>query len=292
MEGSEQFLAERFEANRPHLRSVAYRMLGSLADAEDAVQEGWLHMQRSNTTAIDNLAAWLTTVVGRVCLDMLRARKSRDEHPQDTYVPDPIVTPAIDSDPEENAVMADSIGLAMMVVLDTLSPNERLCFVLHDVFAVPFDEIAPIVGRTPAAARQLASRARRQVQGAPRTASTSPKRQRAIVSAFLNAAQDGDFDQLINVLDPGVVLRADFGASPASRTAEGADAVAGGAILFGQLNGHGTRFDPVTVDGDSGMLVYRDGELVTVIGFGIEAERIVAISILADPTRLAALAIP
>src|SRR5437667_1597908 len=196
-----EWLAERFEEHRTHLRAVAYRMLGSVSEAEDAVQEAWLRLSRSDTSDVENLRAWLTTVVGRVSLNMLRSRKSRREESLDTHVPDPIVGRADGTDPEREAEMADSVGLALLVVLDTLSPAERLAFVLHDMFAVPFDEIAPMTGRSPAAARQLASRARRRVQGA-RVPDVDIRRQRKVVDAFLAAARNGDFDALVAVLDP------------------------------------------------------------------------------------------
>src|SRR5437763_9236395 len=204
--GAEDFLAERFEAHRAHLRAVAYRMLGSLAEADDAVQEAWLRLHRSDASGVENLGGWLTTVVGRVCLDMLRSRRSRGEEPMDVRVPDPIVSREDGIDPEHQALLADSVGLALLVVLDTLDPAERLAFVLHDMFGVPFDEIAPMVGRSPAAARQLASRARRRVQGAAAVPDTDLSRQREVGDAFFAAARDGDFDALVAVLDPDVVL--------------------------------------------------------------------------------------
>ena len=210
------WLAERFEENRTHLRAVAYRMLGSLSEADDAVQESWLRLSRSDTSGVENLGGWLTTVVARVCLDMLRSRKSRREEPLDVHVPEPIVSREAGTDPEHEALLADSVGLALLVVLETLAPAERLAFVLHDMFAVPFDEIAPIVGRSPAAARQLASRARRRVQGCGRALPDADlTRQREVVDAFLAAARGGDFDALLAVLDPDVVLRADRAAVPA-----------------------------------------------------------------------------
>ncbi|MDQ2943200.1 MAG: sigma-70 family RNA polymerase sigma factor, partial [Candidatus Dormibacteraeota bacterium] len=222
-------LAMRFEANRTHLRAVAYRMLGSLSEADDAVQEAWLRLSRSGTTGVENLSGWLTTVVARVCLDMLRSRKSRREEPLGAPGPDPILSHGDGTDPEHEALLADSVGLALLVVLETLAPAERLAFVLHDMFAVPFDEIAPIVGRSPAAARQLASRARRRVQGAATVSKTDRTRQREIVDAFLAASREGNFAALLALLDPDVVLRSDdaavrTGASPEVR---GAAAVAG-----------------------------------------------------------------
>ena len=206
----QDWLAERFEANRSHLRGVAYRMLGSVTEADDAVQEAWIRLSRTDTSQVDNLRAWLTTVVGRVCLNMLRSRKTRRESPLETHVPDPILSPEAGLDPEQEALLGDSIGLALLVVLDSLTPAERVAFVLHDVFAVPFDDIAPIVGRTPAAARQLASRGRRRVQGAP-VPDVDLEGQWAVVDAFLAAARDGDFERLLAVLDPDVVVRSDGG---------------------------------------------------------------------------------
>src|SRR5919108_6508012 len=203
------WLAERFEANRPHLRAVAYRMLGSLSEADDAVQETWLRLGRADTSGVENLGGWLTTIVARVCLDLLRSRTARREEPLDEHLPDPIVSRQDGLDPEQQALLADAVGLGLLVVLDTLTPVERLAFVLHDMFAVPFEEIAPIVGRSPTAARQLASRARRRVRGAATMPDTDLARQRAVVDAFLAAARNGDFDALLAVLDPDVVVRAD-----------------------------------------------------------------------------------
>src|SRR5919197_923014 len=222
-----EWLAERFEEHRRHLRAVAYRMLGSLNEADDAVQEAWIRLHRSDAAAIENLGGWLTTVVGRVCLNILKARGSRREEPAGVHVPDPVVSPESGVDPEQEALLADSVGLALLVVLETLTPAERLAFVLHDMFAVPFDEIAPIVGRSPAAARQLASRARRRVQGAP-PPDAGLAEQRRVVDAFLAAARGGDFDALVALLDPDVVLRVDRGAVPTGglRQIHGAAAVA------------------------------------------------------------------
>src|SRR5215213_9320501 len=229
----QDWLADRFEANRSHLRGVAYRMLGSLSEADDAVQEAWLRLSRADTRDVENLRAWLTTVVGRVCLNMLRSRKTRREAPLETHVPDPIVSSAEGIDPEQEALLGDSVGLALLVVLDSLTPAERVAFVLHDVFGVPFDEIAPIVRRTPVAARQLASRARRRVQGAP-VPDVNLDGQWAVVDAFLAATRDGDFERLLAVLDPDVVVRSDGGpARPALRSvARGAQAVAEQAMSF------------------------------------------------------------
>src|SRR5437763_12936740 len=274
--GAEDFLAERFEAHRAHLRAVAYRMLGSLAEADDAVQEAWLRLHRSDTSGVENLGGWLTTVVGRVCLDMLRSRRSRGEEPMDVRVPDPIVSREDGIDPEHQALLADSVGLALLVVLDTLDPAERLAFVLHDVFAVPFDEIAPMVGRSPAAARQLASRARRQVRGqapAPNPAMTS---QRKAVDAFFAAAHDGDVGRLVAVLDPEVVLRSDRGTRypGASVVIHGAGAVAARALTFTRLSPHAK---PALVNGAAGVDVVRRGQPFAVMGFTVVGSKIVAI---------------
>jgi RNA polymerase sigma factor (sigma-70 family) len=280
-------LAARFEENRPRLRSVAYRMLGSLSEADDAVQEAWLRLHRSDAAAIDNLAAWLTTVTARVCLDILRTRESRREETLErshVRIPDPIVSNAAGMNPEDEALLADSVGLALLVVLETLPPAERLAFVLHDMFAVPFDEIAPIVDRSPTAARQLASRARRRVQGAPTVPDADPARQRAIVDAFLAAARDGDFEGLLAVLDPDVVLRADAGALPLSREVRGAQAVAAGAMEFAALASSGR---PALVNGAAGLVAAPEGRPFSVLGFTIAGGRIVEIDVLADPERLA-----
>src|SRR5437660_4335123 len=229
-----EWLAERFEAERPHLRAVAYRMLGSLSEADDAVQESWLHLSRSGTSGVKNLGGWLTTVVARVCLNMLRSRNVRREESLSVHVPDPVINPVEELQPEEEALLADSVGLALLVVLDTLTPAERLAFVLHDMFELPFEEIATMVGRTPAAARQLASRARRRVKGAD-IPEPDPDldRQREVVDAFFTAARAGDFDALVAVLDPDVVLRADFGAKRPGipRVIHGAAAVAKQALI-------------------------------------------------------------
>src|SRR6187455_1748357 len=241
----QDWLAERFEANRSHLRGVAFRMLGSVTEADDAVQEAWIRLSRTDTSDVENLRAWLTTVVGRVCLNMLRSRKSRREAPLEaslqTHLPDPILSPAEGIDPEQEALLGDSIGLALLVVLDSLTPVERVAFVLHDVFAVPFDEIAPIVGRTPVAARQLASRARRRVQGAP-VPDVDLEGQWAVVDAFLAAAREGDFDRLVAVLDPDVVVKADGGETRPNlvSTVHGAKAAAAQALTFRQFAGTAT----------------------------------------------------
>lgn len=281
-------LAEGFEAHRGHLRAVAYRMLGSLSEADDAVQEAWLRLSRSDTAAVENLGGWLTTVVGRVCLDMLRSRTARREEPLGVHLPDPVISGETGPGSEDQALLADSVGLALLVVLETLAPAERLAFVLHDLFAVPFDEIAPIVDRTPAAARQLASRARRRVRGAAPVPDADLARQREVVGAFLAAARDGDFEGLISVLDPDVVLRADYGPAPAPapREVRGAAAVADQALTFSRLSGPGLLARPALVNGAVGVVSSRDGRPFSVLAFTVTDGRIVAIDILADPERL------
>jgi RNA polymerase sigma-70 factor, ECF subfamily len=282
------WLAQRFEKDRTHLRAVAYRMLGSLSEADDAVQETWLRLGRSDTSGIDNLGGWLRTVVARVCLDALRSRKSQREEPLGVHVPDPIVSRGDGIDPEHEALLADSVGLALLVVLEKLSPAERLAFVLHDMFAVPFDEIAPIVDRSSAAARQLASRARRRVQEQAPIPDASLGRQREVVEAFLAASREGDFEALVVVLDPDVVLRADAGTAPtaASREVHGAQAVAKLALAFTQV----ARFSrPALVNGAVGLVTLTGGELFSVMGFTIKGGKIVEIDILADAARLAPL---
>ena len=279
-----EWLAEQFEEHRAHLRAVGYRMLGSASEAEDAVQESWLRLGRADVSAVENLRAWLTTVVARVCLDMLRTRASRREDPLDVHVPDPVITRA-DRDPESDAMLADSVGLALLVVLETLEPAERLAFVLHDVFGMTFDEIAPIVERSPAAARQLASRARRRVQSKAPNPEHDLHQQRRVVDAFLTAARDGDFERLVAVLDPEIVLRADGGAlAGASRIVRGAQAVAAQASTFSRL-GLSNQF--VLVNGNIGLVSRRsDGRLFSVLGFTIAGGKVVEIDILADPERL------
>jgi RNA polymerase sigma factor (sigma-70 family) len=280
------FLAEQFEAHRTHLRAVAYRMLGSVTEADDAVQESWLRLSRSNASEVENLGGWLTTVTARVCLDMLRSRKARREEQFGPHVPEPIVDPVDGTAPEHETLVADSVGLALLVVLETLDPAERLAFVLHDMFGVPFAEIAPIVDRSPEAARQLASRARRRVRGAPEP-DPDIAAQREVVAAFLAAAREGDFDALLRVLDPGVVLRADTGALAvvASREVRGAEAVARQARGFtGMLD---VRL--ALVNGAIGFVATRDGELFSVGGFTVRGGKILEINILADPERLSRL---
>ena len=279
------YLAEQFEANRTHLRAVAYRMLGSVSEADDAVQEAWLRLSRSEPSSIENLGGWLTTVVARVSLDMLRSRKSRHEEQLGPHVPEPIVSSAAGVDPEHEALLADSVGLALLVVLETLDPAERLAFVLHDMFAMPFDEIAPLVDRSPAAARQLASRARRRVRGAAPVPDPDLERQREVVDAFMAASREGDFDALVAVLDPNVVLRADGGAERAglSKEVRGARAVAEQALLFRHL---GEFARPALVNGAAGLVTAPDGKPFSVLGFTIAHGKIVEMDILADPERL------
>ena len=280
-------LAERFEAHRPRLRAVAYRMLGSMTEADDAVQDAWLRLARVDPAAIDNLGGWLTTVVARVCLDALRSRRSRREDPVGVHMPEPLVSDADGVDPEQAAVLADSVGIALLVVLETLTPAERLAFVLHDTFGLPFEQIAPIVGRSSTATRQLASRARRRVRGAPTSPDVDLDRQRAVVHAFVAAARDGDFAALIAVLDPAVVIRADVGAIRAgavvSREVVGADAVATTALGFRRLAGGGRD---ALVNGAAGIVVFAGGRPYAVLGFTVRGDRIAAIDILADPERL------
>jgi len=279
------WLAQRFEAHRTHLKAVAYRMLGSLSEADDAVQESWLRLSRSSGGEVENLGGWLTTVVARVCLDMLRSRRSRREEPLGAHLPDPIVSRADGIDPEHEALLADSVGLALLVVLETLAPAERLAFVLHDMFAVPFDEIATIMDRSPNAAKQLASRARRRVRGVDTVPDADLARQREVVEAFLAASRGGDFDALVAVLDPDVVLRADRGAVPAgiSTVIRGAAVVAAQALTFARLS---QLAQPVLVNGTAGLFTAVRGQPLSVMGFTVTRGKIVEIDILADPARL------
>ena len=286
------FLAERFEEHRTHLRAVAYRMLGSISEADDALQEAWLRLSRSGTSGVENLGGWMTTIVARVCLNMLRSRTSRREEPlgepQGARFPDPIVSRVDGIDPEHEALLSDSVGLALLVVLETLSPAERLAFVLHDMFAVPFEEIAPIVGRSPTATRQLASRARRRVQRAAPVPDTDLARQREVVDAFLAASRAGDFDALLAVLDPDVVRRADIGAVRAgfSREVRGAQAVAEQALTFWRF-ARSARTRPALVNGVAGVVSWSpDGQPFGVMGITVRHGKIVEIDILADPERL------
>jgi len=286
----DELLAQEFDEHRSRLHAVAYRMLGSDAEADDAVQETWVRLSRSDAAAIDNLGGWLTTVTARVCLNMLRSRRTRREEPFEPHVPDPVVQSAETAAPEEEAVLADSVGLALLVVLETLAPPERLAFVLHDMFAVPFDEIAQMLDRSPDAARRLASRARRRVHGVT-VPDVDAARRREVVNAFFTAARSGDFDVLVSVLHPDVVLRSDGGAARpyASAVVRGAAEVAGRAITFSQP---GARLHPVLVNGDPGVVAVLDGELLSVMAFTVANGRVVAIDVLADPDRLARLDLP
>jgi RNA polymerase sigma-70 factor, ECF subfamily len=277
----QDWLAERIEEHQNHLRAVAYRMLGSQSDAEDAVQETWLRLSATDTSGVENLRGWLTTVVARVCLDMLRSRRSRREEPLDTQVAEPMASPAAGTDPEHEAIMADSVGLALLVVLRTLPPAERVAFVLHDLFAVPFTEIGPIVGRSPVAARQLASRARRRVQGTPAAPDADLKRRQEVVSAFLAASRDGNFDKLLELLDPEVVLRADpVAIRSGAAEARGATAVAG------NFSGRAQAAQLALIDGEAGAVWAPGGKVRVVFNFMILDGRITEIAIAADPKRL------
>jgi RNA polymerase sigma factor (sigma-70 family) len=277
------WLAERFEEHRTHLRGVAYRMLGSISEADDAVQEAWLRLSRADSKEIENLGGWLTTVVARVSLNMLRSRKVRREEPIDLHLPDPIIDRPDGTNPEHEAMLADSVGLALLVVLDTLSPPERLAFVLHDIFAVPFDEIASIVDRSPDAARQLASRARRRIRAENAVPDVDLNAQREVVEAFLAAAREGDFERLVAVLDPDIVLRADLGPAGESRVVRGARAVAGQALFYSRL---GLTMKPALINGAVGVVTFLDGEPYSVGGVTVRGGKIVEVDILADPHRL------
>ena len=282
-----EWLSAEFQAHRSHLRAVSYRMLGSQAEADDAVQETWLRLTSAETGDLRNMRAWLTTVVSRVCLDMLRARAARRENSLDMHVPDPVVTP-VTEDPEEHALLADSVGLALLVVLDTLSPAERLAFVLHDVFAVPFEQIGQVLDRSPAAAKQLASRARHRLQGAAAPAESDPARQRAVAEAFLAASRGNNFDGLLAVLDPDVVLRADAGTGPLgpSRLIRGARQV---AVQSRRFAGLAQFAHLVLVNGTPGFLVAPNGQPLAVIGLAVRDGKITEIDVLADPERLSRL---
>ena len=286
---SEQdWLAQRFEEHRRRLRAVAYRMLGSVSEAEDAVQEAWLRLSGSESGEIENLSGWLTTVVARVSLNMLRARAVRREEPLSPHLPDPIVDRADGVDPEHQALLADSVGLALLVVLETLTPAERLAFVLHDMFAVPFEDIAPLVDRTPTAARQLASRARRRVRARPTTPDVGVSAQRAVIDAFLAAAREGDFDALVATLDPDVVLRTDGGAALAAASAEvrGALNVARQAVMWSRVD---LTMHPALVNGAAGVVATRKGVVFTIASVIVRNGKIAEIDFLADPDRLARL---
>ena len=277
-----EWLAERFEQHRTRLRGVAYRMLGSLTEADDAVQDAWLRLSNSDSEEIDNLGGWLTTVVARECLHVLRSRRHRREDSFGVHLPDPIIVPDADLDPEQEAVLADSVGLALLVVLESLAPAERLAFVLHDMFDLPFEEIAPVVGRTPTAARQLASRARRRVKGAEvPTPDADLARQRQVVDAFFAAARDGDFDALVQVLDPNIVLRADLGGAQPPRTFRGVSAVAKLARAP-----RGARLHPALVNGAVGVVITLDGQPFSVLAFTIVDDKIVEIDGIRDPDRV------
>jgi RNA polymerase sigma factor (sigma-70 family) len=280
-EGENDWLAEHFEENRTHLRAVAYRMLGSRSDAEDAVQESWLRLSRSGTSGVENLGGWLTTVVARVCLDVLRSRKSQGEVPLDAHAPEPIVSRDDRTHPEHEALLADAVGPALLVVLETLAPAERVAFVLHDMFDLPFDEIAPIVGCSPAAARQLASRARRRVRGAA-VADADFTRQREVVDAFLAASRGGDFEALLAVLDPDVVLRADGAAVQMGASSE----VGGAAAVAKTFSGRARVAQPALVNGAVGAVWSPGGKPRVVFGFTITRGKIVEINLVADPERL------
>ena len=281
----QQWLAERFEEHRSRLRAVAYRMLGSLSEADDAVQDAWLRLSRADTSDVENLGGWLTTVVARVSLNMLRSRQSRREQPWGPYVPEPIIDRADGVDPEHEALLADSVGLALLVVLETLAPAERLAFVLHDMFAVPFDDIAGIVDRSPEATRQLASRARRRLRSTAPVGDPDLNTQREVIDAFRAAARDGDFDALVAVLDPDVVLRADRGGVPADAPIEvrGAAEVASRALAYQRLD---LLHKPVLINGTAGVLTLRDGQPFSVGAFTISGGKIVEMYFVADPERL------
>jgi RNA polymerase sigma-70 factor (ECF subfamily) len=282
----QEWLARQFEDQRPHLRAVAYRMLGSLSEADDAVQDAWLRLSRADTSEVENLRAWLTTVVARVALNTLRTRKTRREQPLDVRVPDPIIDPADGTNPEHEALLADSVGLALLVVLETLSPPERLAFVLHDMFAVPFEAIAPIVERSPEATRQLASRARRRVRGAAPVPDADLSAQWEVVEAFLAAARDGDFDALVAVLDPDVVLRADGGRTGLSQHLQGAETVASQALLWSRVD---LTMRRALVNGAAGMVTFLHGQPFSIAAVTIENGKIAEIDFLADPERIARL---
>jgi RNA polymerase sigma factor (sigma-70 family) len=280
-----EWLAERFQAHRPRLRAVAYRMLGSTSEADDAVQETWIRLSRSNAGEIDNLEAWLVTVVGRVALNMLRSRKTRREQPLDAHLPDPIVDRADGIDPEHEALLADSVGLALLVVLETLTPAERLAYVLHDMFSVPFDEIGAILDRSPDAARQLASRGRRRIRGADAIPDADVAAQQEVVKAFLAAAREGDFDALVAVLDPDIIVREDTGSGTLVEV-RGAENVGRRAVSFSRL---GLVARPALVNGTAGWVSLLDGEVYAVAALTVQNGRITIMDFLLDPARLARL---
>jgi RNA polymerase sigma factor (sigma-70 family) len=283
-----QWLADRFEEHRPHLRAVAYRMLGSLSEADDAVQDAWLRVSRAGAAEVENLGGWLTTIVARVCLNVLRSRNTRREEPLDGHIPDPVVSVERVRQPEEEALLADSVSLALLVVLDTLTPAERLAFVLHDMFQLPFEEIAPMVGRSSEATRQLASRARRRVRGAQLPAPDPDlARQREVVDAFFRAARGGEFDSLLALLDPDVVLRSDFGGRrpSAPKVIRGARAVARQARPL-----PGAELHPALVNGTAGMVITVHGRPYAVMGFTVVDGKIIEIDAIADPERVGTIA--
>jgi RNA polymerase sigma-70 factor, ECF subfamily len=285
-----EWLAVRFEEHRTHLRAVAYRMLGSLAEADDAVQDAWERVNRAGADDVDNLKAWLTTVVARVCLNVLRSRNTHPEEPLEAYIPDPIVSPADGPDPEEEVLLADAVGLALQIVIDTLGPAERVAFVLHDMFHVSFDEVAAIVGRSHEATRQLASRARRRIKSADvPTPERNLARQRAVVDAFFAAGRAGDFDALVALLDPDVVARADFGPSRPGgpRVVRGATAVARQARIGANA---AAVIHPVLVNGAAGVVITLDGQPLALMGFTVAGGKIVEVDVIADPDRIARLA--
>jgi RNA polymerase sigma-70 factor (ECF subfamily) len=284
---AQEWQTDQFEQNRTHLRAVAYRMLGSIAEADDAVQEAWLRLNRSDTSSVENMRGWLTTVVSRVALDMLRARRSRHEEVLDGPLAEPVITLPDPTDPEQQALMADSVGLALLVVLETLSPPERLAFVLHDMFGLAFEEISPIVERSPAATRQLASRARRRVRGAaPDPYAHSLAEQRRVVDAFLAASRNGDFDALVAVLDPDVVFHADRPAAlgPGPTVVTGAEQAARVLLTRGSRFARFAR--PAIVNGKAGLIVVRDGNIVSVLEFTVSGDRVAALDLVLDPAKL------
>jgi RNA polymerase sigma-70 factor (ECF subfamily) len=280
------WLAERFEEHRPRLRAVAYRMLGSTGEADDAVQEAWIRLSRSSSDEIDNLEAWLVTVVGRVALNMLRSRRTRREESLDVHVPDMIIDSTDSSNPEHEALLADSVGLALLVVLETLTPAERLAFVLHDMFSVPFETIAPIVDRSPDATRQLASRARRRVRGSAPVPDADLSAQWEVVEAFLSAAREGNFDALVAVLDPDIVLRADGGLTGLTQHIRGAETVASQAMLWARVD---LTYQRALVNGAPGMVAFRNGRPFSIAAITVRGGRIAEIDFLTDPERLARL---
>ena len=282
----QEWLAQQFEDHRPRLRAVAYRMLGSLSEADDAVQDAWVRLSRADTSEVENLAGWLTTIVARVALNMLRARKTRREQPFDVHMPDPIIDSADGTNPEHEALLADSVGLALLVVLETLTPAERLAFVLHDMFAVPFEEIAPIVDRSPEATRQLASRARRRVRGTPTVPDADLNAQWEVVEAFLAAARKGDFDALVAVLDPDAVLRADGGLTGLSQQVQGAETIASQALLWSRVD---LTMRRALINGAAGIVAFLHGRPFSIAAVTVKNGKIVEIDFLADPQRIARL---